>query len=113
MTLKSKLRGKASAKNIVLSVAYLTLFCTIIAQCSLTIKMHQCTHIQGANPQYCGFYDKDFIDLNATDWMTGFKNVDTDTEKTNNNHINAINGLAIFNLIMVLLLVSVQVVIRV
>ena len=125
----SKLRGKASARNIVLGIAYLTLFCTIIAQCSLTIKMHQCTHIQGANPEYCGFYDKDFIDLNAhapgsspqtpgwdnvLNFFQGIKNIgNTDDLKKNNNHVNAINGLAIFNLIMVLLLASVQVVIRV
>ena len=57
MTLKSKLRGKASAKNIVLGIAYLTLFCTIIAQCSLTIKMHQC--VGSGDAETCGFGDKD------------------------------------------------------
>ena len=114
----TKLRGKVSAKNIVLLVAYLTLFCTIIAQCSLTIKMHQCTHLKDNN--FCGFFDKDFLDLNdvndddLADWLKAVKNVgNTDDLKKNNNHVNAINGLAIFNLIMVLLLVSVQVVIRV
>ena len=87
MTLKSKLRGKASAKNIVLGIAYLTLFCTIIAQCSLTIKMHQCVPVGDGTNEECRF-------------------------SGTTNQANAVNGLAIFNLIMVLLLASVQVVLK-
>ena len=90
MTLKSKLRGKASAINIVLGVACLTLFCTIIAQCSLTIKVHQC-----GGPGMPGIGEVELCMLGA-----------------NTNQANAINGLAIFNLIMVLLLPSVQVVLK-
>ena len=102
MTLKSKLRGKASAKNIVLGIATLTLFCTIIAQCSLTIKMHQC--VGSGDAESCRFSGPlGPMGGHMPSSLTG-------PELTN--HTNAINGLAIFNLIMVLLLPSVQVVLK-
>jgi len=71
-----------TVKEIAIIVGAVTLFCTLIAQCSMTIKVYECVFDGGA--------------LEAS----------SDQSKT-------IHGLAIFNLIMILLLVSIQVVLRV
>ena len=70
-------------KNLVVIIASVTVFCTLIAQCSLTIQAHQC--------------------------LETHKCIILASEA----QINAIYGLAIFNLIMILLLISIQVVFRV
>ena len=81
--------SKQNTKNTFMAIVALTVFCTIIAQCSLSIQMHVC----------------EFDPFNPDSQICGLKYTE--------GQANAVYGLAIFNIIMVILMSGVQLTVRV